>query len=169
VSQESRDWYRNLRRHDRALGHEEAAAVIDGATYGVLAMAYPDGRPYCVPMNHGRVEDVIYMHCAEQGQKLEVLRLNPLAVFCVTEAGPVIKADAPCAASIEFRSVLAFGRVRELTEEPDKLDALAALCRALGLDMPAQGTAGWDEFARRTSGTVVLAMDVEHISGKGKG
>jgi len=161
-------WYRELRRQDRALSHEATLAVIDSADYGVLSLAWPDGRPYCVPINHGRVDDVIYMHCGTAGQKLDIMRQNPRAVLCVTHAGPVVTGGTPCDASISFRSAMVFGILRELEDEREKMAGLTALCRQLGVDVPEPDAPDYEAYLTRAGATIVLAMDVEYMSGKAR-
>lgn len=160
------DWYRDLRRRDRALDAKLTLALIDRAGHGVLSMAWPDGRPYAVPMSYGRDEDTIYMHCAGAGQKLDVLRQNPLAVLCVFDPGEVTAGDEPCEASVKYASALAFGRVREIADPERKNEALAVICRAHGIPLsPGEGPSG-DMFGAKAGITLVLALDVEYYSGK---
>lgn len=160
-------WHRPLRRSDRALGDDEALALVDGTPYGVLALAWPDGRPYAVPINHGRDGGVLYMHCATTGQKLDMIALNPHGVFCVSELSETLPGPAPCDTSVRYRSVLLFGQVRLVTDQAEKLRGLLAVCRTAGIGVPADGP-GYDSLEWRAETTAVIALDIEHVSGKGR-
>ena len=159
-------WYRGLRRSDRALDHAQTLELIDRNCYGVLSIAWPDGSPYAVPINYGREGDTIYMHSATEGQKLDILRVNPKAVLSVVEPGEVTHGDLTCSASINFVSALVFGRVLEVDDLAAKLHGLEVLCLACQVPIPVLGTANAAHFAARANDTVVLALQVEHISGK---
>lgn len=161
-------WYRGLRRSDRALGSEDAMALLGRNYYGVLSLAWPDGSPYAVPINYGYdgASNTIFMHCAAAGQKLDILRRNPKAAFSVVEMGPVIQGDVACATSISFRSVMAFGQVIEVRDQPGKLHGLQVICAACGVPAPASGSDNAADFAKRAEATAVLALRIEHCSGK---
>jgi nitroimidazol reductase NimA-like FMN-containing flavoprotein (pyridoxamine 5'-phosphate oxidase superfamily) len=161
------EWYRPMRRSDRELPRDEALALVDSAEYGVLALAWPDGRPYALPINHGRDGDVVYMHCATTGQKLDMIALNPHGAFCVSEMVELVAGHSPCDASVRFRSTMLFGKVRLVTEPTEKLHGLTVICHALGIDVPPSGP-GQDSLAQRMAGTAVIALDIEHVSGKSR-
>ncbi len=169
VAQTGGPWYRKLRRSDRELSREDTLGFVDGNCVGVLSMAWPDGRPYAVPMNYGRSGDTIYMHCARAGLKLDVLRANPKAVLTVMAAGDVKQGDSACSATIAYQSAIAFGEVFEVEDEQEKLLGLKVLCRACGVDAPEDGTAAATAFAARARDTIVLALQLEHVTGKAKG
>lgn len=143
-------------------------SLLDEARHGVLSMADAAGRPYAVPLSYGREGDRILFHCAETGQKLDVLRANPHAVFCVMDAGAVNPGENPCSTSVSYRSVLVFGQVAEITAPKEKLAALDVICRHHGIPVPPAGTPGAEAYAQRAQHTVVLAMEMEHLSGKAR-
>lgn len=161
-------WYRNLRRNDRALDRAETLRLIDANCYGVLALAWPDGSPYAVPINYGRAGETIYMHCATAGQKLDILRVNPKAMLSVVEPGQVTHGETTCSASINFRSAMIFGKVSEVGDLPAKLHGLKVVCQACAVPVPIDGTANAASFASRANDTVVLALHIEHVSGKAR-
>jgi len=160
-------WYRPLRRSDRGLSKDDALVLVDRAAYGVLALAWPDGRPYPIPMNHGRNGATLYMHCAVTGQKLEMIEANPQAAFCVSEMRQLLTGETPCDASASFASTLLFGRIRLVSDQAEKIEGLAIICRALGVEVPEAGP-GREALLKRADGTAVLALDIEHVSGKAR-
>jgi hypothetical protein len=131
-------------------------------------MSSPDGQPYAVPMNFGRDGRTVYFHCAREGRKLEVIRANPRAVLCVAESGPPIRGETACATSLPYRSVLAFGALREVSSPAEKATGLAAICRANGVNAPSEGQPGWPAFWTQAGRTVVLALEIEHMTVKGR-
>jgi nitroimidazol reductase NimA-like FMN-containing flavoprotein (pyridoxamine 5'-phosphate oxidase superfamily) len=75
-----------MRRKDRALRAEEAAAILEKGQYGVLSTAGEDGLPYGVPVSYVYWQDCVYFHCALAGRKIENLARRPQVSFCVVGA-----------------------------------------------------------------------------------
>ncbi len=82
-----------MRRAERMVSQGEARRLLDSSSYGVLSLVSPDGQPYGVPVNHVYVpqDNAVYIHCAQEGQKLDFLRENPKASFTVVGSGQVIE------------------------------------------------------------------------------
>lgn len=161
-------WGGPPRRRDRTLTTEAGYLLLDRAPYGVLAMSSPDGQPYAIPMSFGRYGQKIYFHSAPEGRKLEIIRANPRAVLCVAESGPAIGGETACATTLPYRSALVFGSLREVSSPAEKAAGLAAVCRAHGIKTPAGGDPEWQAYWARAERTVVLALDIEQVTVKGR-
>ena len=74
--------FREIRRRDRALTEIEARAILARADHGVLSTLGADGWPYGVPVNHVLCADVLYIHCARKGHKLENIAHEGRVSFC---------------------------------------------------------------------------------------
>lgn len=74
---------RPMRRADRAMDLEDAAALLSQGTYGVLSTVGGDGKPYAVPLSYIFRNGAIYFHCATEGRKLDNLAANSAVSFCV--------------------------------------------------------------------------------------
>ena len=79
-----------MRRKKQALPKAECDAVLSRCTSGVLALAGADGKPYAVPLSYVYANGKLYFHCAASGRKLEMLRQNPQASFCVVDSDEVV-------------------------------------------------------------------------------
>lgn len=66
-----------MRRKDREMNQDFGLMVIDKARFATMAMVTEDGKPYAIPVSPARVGDVIYIHSAREGIKLDHLRNNP--------------------------------------------------------------------------------------------
>ena len=146
-----------MRRIKQELPREEALAVLDRATSGVLALVDADGAPYAVPMSFARVGESLYFHCANAGHKLEAARACGRASFCAIDQDAVVPAEF----TTYFRSAIAFGPIAELEDPAEKVVALRALAAKYspGLDP----TAEIDGSLRRTC---VLDLRIERVTGK---
>lgn len=149
-----------MRRAKQELPAEVVRDVLDRATSGVLALVDGDGMPYAVPLSHVRCGNVVYFHCAREGHKLEALASGSgRASFCVVDQDEVVPEDFLTL----YRSVIAFGTVRIVTDDGERMAALRALADKFspGIEEGFQREVDSD-FAR----VVILALEVERMTGK---
>ena len=85
--------FKNIRRRERALTEEQAREILARAEHGVLATVGADGWPYAVAVNHVLSGDVLYIHCAMQGHKLENISHEARVCFCAVASAKVMPAD----------------------------------------------------------------------------
>ena len=70
-----------MRRKDREIeDRAELESIIGAAMVCRLAMS-EDDRPYIVPLCFGYKDGNLYFHSAEEGKKLEILRVNSSICF----------------------------------------------------------------------------------------
>ena len=81
---------REIRRSDRAVTEDQAREILARAEHGVLATVGADGWPYAVPVNHVLAGDVLYIHCAQEGHKLENLAHEERVSFCAVASARVL-------------------------------------------------------------------------------
>ena len=92
----------------------------------MLALLGDGGWPYAVPMSYAFDGEKLYFHCAREGHKLDAIRREARASFCVVDRDEVVPEEY----TTYFRSVIAFGRVRVIEDEMQKRDAVELLaCR----------------------------------------
>ena len=151
---------REMRRKDRQVTEEEAWAIVDSCSYGVLTMTDTDGNPYGVPVNYGRKGSALYFHSAQEGKKADALRKNGAACMVCVGRSDVIGEKYTTA----YESAMVFGMVTELTEKEEKLQALRALCQDRAPDHMAMFD-GYctDALLERTA---VWKLETEAITGK---
>ena len=152
-----------MRRSDRAV--TEPAAIFDILTRCRVARLglCRGGVPYVVPMNFACEQRdgqfVFYVHCANEGKKLDILREN--ANVCV-EADcdhALAPGDRACSHSFRYASVIARGRAEVLQDAGEKARALTLLMRwQTGKDIPVS--------PEQASRVTVLRIAAEEITGK---
>lgn len=150
-----------MRRHEREITDKrELEAVLAKAT--VVHLAMTDGaRPYVVPMNFGFAGGCLYVHCAKEGRKVDILRRNPHVCFNVFTDDAVIPGHGPTACSFtsRYRSVTGSGRVEFIDDDEGRRKALDVI-----LAHYAAGPFQYDDAA--LARTCVLRIDVESMTGK---
>ena len=151
---------REMRRSRQLLGEAETLEILDRGSHGVLALIGDGGCPYALPISYAREGDRLYMHCAKAGHKLDALRAEPRASFCVVARDEVVPEEF----TTRYRSAIAFGRIHELAGEEDILRALRLLCAKY---CPEAAEAAVEaEIARERAGVNVLEFKIERLSGK---
>ena len=152
--------FREMRRKRQQLSPEETEAVLDRCSSGTLAVLGDDGYPYAVPLSYVRHEGRIYFHCAKSGHKLDAIRACDKVCFSVVDKDDVI----PEKFTTAFRSATVFGRARIVTDGAELLSAMRALA---GKYSPRESEDAFQHEMRSSgAGLCVVAIDVEHMTGK---
>lgn len=152
--------FREMRRKRQALTQAQCQAILEQGSCGVLALSGDDGYPYAVPLSYLYHQGKLYFHCAKSGHKLDALRREPKASFCVVAQDQV----APLEYTTLYRSVIVFGRLRELEDDKEKRAAIEALALKYA---PQDTPAHREEAIQRDWGPLcVLELTPEHVSGK---
>ena len=111
----------------RAITEEkEIAGIIRNCRWCHLAMTGLDGNPYVIPMNFGYKDDIIYMHGAQQGKKIDILKQHPAVCINFTTDQELRYQDekVACSWSMKYRSVLCYGKVEFITAPDEKIAAM---------------------------------------------
>lgn len=152
--------FRPMRRSAQALGVDACREVLSRGTSGVLALLGDGGWPYAVPMSYAFDGEKLYFHCAREGHKLDAIRREARASFCVVDRDEVVPEEY----TTYFRSVIVFGRVRVLENEAQMRAAIELLARRYFPQDSAENRRRAIE--REWAGLCMLEMDIEHMSGK---
>ncbi len=152
--------FREMRRKKQSLPPRECSAILERGTSGVLALSDDDGYPYAVPLSYVCDGDRLYFHCAKAGHKLDAVRRNGKASFCVIDRDQVIPEEY----TTYFRSVIVFGTIRILEEDSEKRTAIEKLAVKYA---PEDSAEHRDQMIDREWGPLcMLEMTIEHMTGK---
>lgn len=120
------------RREREVTDIEEIMGILDRAK--IVHVGMIDGNaPYVVPMNYGYTMEkgklTLYLHCAKEGRKLDILRANP-NVFIELDTDVVpFEGKTACNYGVGYSSVMGEG-VAELIEDSEgKKEALTILMK----------------------------------------
>ena len=152
--------FREMRRKKQALSEKDCAAVLNRGTSGVLALLGEEGYPYAVPLSYVYDGEKLYFHSAKSGHKLDAVRSNPKASFCVIDQDQIIPEEY----TTYFRSVIAFGTVRIVEEEEEKRSAIEKLALKYAPEDTAENRR--NAIDREWAPLCMLEMTVDHLAGK---
>ena len=152
--------FREMRRKRQALPLERCEEVLRRGTSGVLALSGDEGYPYAVPISYCYDGSRLYFHCAKEGHKLDAIRREPRASFCVIDQDQVVPEEY----TTYFRSVIVFGRVTVLEDDGAKRAAVEKLALKYA---PADRAENRREYIdREWAPLCMLEMTVDHMTGK---
>lgn len=122
-----------------------------------------DGQPYVIPTNFARMGDRLILHGAKASRLLKhVAAGHPVCVEATIVDGLVL-ARSVFNHSVNYRSVVVFGRGHVIEDEQEKLTALEAVTEHL---VPGR----WQEARRPTrkelNATTVVSIQIDHASAK---
>lgn len=152
--------FRKMRRFKQQLSDGECLDILREEGCGVLSVNGDGGYPYGVPMDFIFDEDDgrIYFHCAAEGHKIDSLRRDGRASFCVCDKG--VRRDGDWARYV--KSVIAFGRISFVDDDAKKIEKL----RKLGLKYYPNAEDVEAEIEKDAARAQMLEMQIEHMTGK---
>ncbi len=91
---------------------QEIENIILSSNTCSLAMI-DNNEPYCVPMNFGYDNGIIYFHGSRVGRKIDVLKKNPnvCVSFYSDESLNIRHENVACSYSMRYKSVLVTGKI----------------------------------------------------------
>ncbi len=150
-----------MRRSDKEIVDRTALdKILDEAK--VLHLGLIDGdRPYVVPLNFAREDDIIWFHCAATGHKLDCLRANPAVCVEVDRLLHMTSGASACNSwTSHYESVIAYGTARVVDDEPARLRGLTAIMRKYS------GRDDWEFSPAKLVNTAVVRIDLDSVVGK---
>lgn len=159
----------NIRRSDRAVEDPDwIRAFLHRAPVGTLATV-ADGQPYLNNNLFVYVEDdhALYLHTARKGRTRINVDADARICFTVFEMGRLLPADEALEFSVEYNSVVIFGRA---TVVEDQAEATIALQRLLDkyFDHLQPGRDYRPPVPEELKRTSVYRIDIEEWSAKQK-
>lgn len=150
--------FRPMRRFKQQLTEEQCRELLRREPRGVLSVLGDGGYPYGLPINFLYDENRLYFHCALEGHKLDAIRRHDRVSLCVYDEGCREAGNWP----LHIRSVIAFGRVREVHDPEVRLEK----ARLLGLKYYPTAEAVEAELQQSLDRMLLLEMIIEHMTGK---
>ena len=143
--------------YDRELAH----GILDEA-YDCAVGLVVDGEPRVLPNLHVRVDDTLYLH-GSTGSRLGLTARGGGVPVCVTVTvlDGLVYARSQFSHSANYRSVVALGTARPVTEESEKLRVLAALTDKIG---PGRAADSRPPTGQELAQTTVLALPLVEVS-----
>lgn len=122
-----------------------------------------DGRPFVIPTGYARVDDQLYIHGSQVSRMLRTLSEGVDVCVTVTLVDGLVLARSAFHHSMNYRSVVIFGRAAVVEQREAKLAALLAFSEHV---IPGR----WDEvrvpYEQELKATTVLSVSLIEASAK---
>jgi nitroimidazol reductase NimA-like FMN-containing flavoprotein (pyridoxamine 5'-phosphate oxidase superfamily) len=138
--------------------------------YGILDEGFichvgfaPEGRPVVIPTGYARVDDKLYIHGSQASRMLRTLSEGVDVCVTVTLIDGLVLARSAFHHSMNYRSVVIFGRATLVEEREEKLAALLALSEHIVRGRWAEVREPTEQEMRQTT---VLSLPLVEVSAK---
>lgn len=155
-----------VRRHPERATYDRGAAyaVLDAACVGHVAFAL-GGQPFVIPMLYARDGDRLLLHGGVSSRLMKALALGIEACVAVTHVDGLVLARSQFHHSVNYRSVVAFGRAQVIDDPAAKAAALLRLVEAI---VPGRTRDARAADRQELAATVVLGMPIADLSLKSR-
>ena len=137
-------------------------AILDVALICHLAYVQ-DGEPRVIPTIHARVGDTLYVHGSNASRTLRSAKGGAPVAAEVTLLDGLVLARSAFHHSMNYRSVVVYGRAREVTDPTEKFEAQRALVEHVVRGRSADARL---PNSRELDQTTILAIPMDEASAK---
>ncbi|HNR92513.1 MAG TPA: pyridoxamine 5'-phosphate oxidase family protein [Dokdonella sp.] len=150
---------RQRAHYDEAIVH----AVLDASWLAHVAFSGDGGQPFVIPMLHAREGRSLLLHGSIASRLMRRLGDGVEACVAVTVIDALVLARSHFHHSVNYRSVVAFGRAQPVTDDRDKAMALA---RFVDIIVPGRAAESREADHNELAATALLRFDIEAASAK---
>lgn len=151
--------FRKMRREKCELEKETAEKILREGLFGVLAVSGDENYPYTVPINYAVEDNKIYFHSATNGHKIDAIKNNDKASFCVVGRHEVVAEEF----TSYYTSAIAFGKIKIVEDEKEKIHGLELLADKF---CPNVSKEHRERELKKVNVTAVIVLEIEHLTGK---
>jgi uncharacterized protein len=152
-----------MRRKDKEISDITVLEqIISESTVCRIAMC--DGNiPYIVPMSFGYENRTLYLHCAREGRKIDILKTNPRVCVEWESKTELVKNNTACNWGMKFYSVIAEGNATFIADIKEKEHGLSLIMKQYS------GKADYSFSKESGDAIIIVRIDFDVLSGKKSG
>ncbi len=143
--------------------HGTIHAILDASWIAHVSFADPDGQPFVIPMLYAREGDCLYLHGSIASRLLETIGGGIETCLCVTLIDGLVLARSHFHHSMNYRSVVAFGKAVAVVD-PDEKSAIFA--RFVDSLIPGRAAESRAADKNEIKATALLRFTIEEASAK---
>lgn len=145
--------------------YDEASvhAILDAGWIAHVGFNGADGQPFVIPMLYAREGRALYLHGSIASRLMNTVGSGIETCVCVTHVDGLVLARSHFHHSMNYRSVVAFGRATAITDSADKAAVLARFVDAL---IPGRAAESRAADRNELAATSLLRFDISEASAK---
>jgi len=141
---------------------EEVYSILDAGLVCQVGVVL-DGRPLVIPMAYGRLGDRLFLHGGSTSRLMKSMADGMEVCITVTMVDGIVLARSNFHSSLNYRSVVAFGRTRLLQDDDEKSEALMAVVDQLVSGRAAETR---ESTAKELGATYVIEVTIAEATAK---
>ena len=150
-----------MRRREKEITNPKIIHDLLRAANTVRIAMIDGDEPYIVPVNYGYKDNALYIHCAKEGRKIDILKNNPCVCFEIEGKSELITGDQACKWTLHYQSIIGYGHIEILEGHDEKIAGLDILMAQFGK----KDASTFDP--RHVNAIFILKLTIESISAKG--
>ncbi|MBX3698274.1 MAG: pyridoxamine 5'-phosphate oxidase family protein [Dokdonella sp.] len=147
-------------------GHYDAPtihAILDAGWVAHVSFADPGGQPFVIPMLYAREGESIYLHGSIASRLMKTVGEGIATCLCVTHVDGLVLARSHFHHSMNYRSVVAFGKAEPVVDAAEKAVIFARFVDAL---IPGRAAESRAADRNELAATALLRFTIEDASAK---
>ena len=152
-----------MRRAERELRNQNTmASILRKAPVGRMATINQKGIPVIKPVNFLYLDEKIYIHSSQKGEKVEDIRRGSAVCFEVDEPiGYRAAGEMGCKAGYYYRSIIIKGKASFVEERHEKIRILESM-----MEKYQPEGKNWKFEEEVLSKTALIEIQIEEMTGK---
>ena len=118
--------------------------------------------PYILPFNYGYRDNCIYIHCANKGKKIDLIKKNNYVCIEIEQSAKIEKYVKACKWTTTYRSLIGYGFVKILTDYEQKREGLDVIMKHNG----ANGSHDLNYEKNKIASMSILKVEITEMTGK---
>ena len=143
--------------------HETIHAILDASWIAHVSFADPNGQPFVIPMLYARENDCLYLHGSIASRLLTSIGRGIETCLCVTLVDGLVLARSHFHHSMNYRSVVAFGKAVAVV---DPIEKSAIFARFVDSLIPGRAAESRAADKNELNATALLRFTIEDASAK---
>jgi nitroimidazol reductase NimA-like FMN-containing flavoprotein (pyridoxamine 5'-phosphate oxidase superfamily) len=151
-----------MRRKDKEINDKKLILEIVKKAHICRVGLCNNNTPYVVPLNFAYLKNALFIHSANKGKKIEMIKKNKNVCFEIDINTKFLLKDPICSSTMQYQSVIGFGEaafVKELDEKKRALDLIVEKYTNKKMVLSEE----------MVQGVTVIKISIEEITGKQSG
>jgi len=119
-------------------------------------------RPYILPLNYGYQDNCIYIHCANEGKKIDLIKQNNYVCIEIEQSTKIEKYEKACKWTTTYRSLIGYGFVKIITDEEQKREGMDIIMKHNG----ANASHDLNYESNKIASMSILKIEITEMTGK---
>jgi len=152
-----------MRRNEREIkALKEIEQIIARCQVCRIALCDKD-MPYIVPMNFGYKNKCLYLHTANDGKKMDIIKQNPKICFEMDIDNILKPGQIACKWTMDYKSVIGSGVAEVITDDTKKREGLQIIMQQYA------GNQTFDFIPKVMDMMSIIKVPIDEMTGKKSG